>query len=161
MEKPRAHKQARDRRDPCPECDRSFTPRGMAGHRRLAHGVRVSGESSTVVGRTMDRVDSTLELICRMLERLDDRMDRLERRSLSEAELSALSGELEQVLAEIADVQAEYCADPDGSEDREDRRDRCNQELGRLRRRQVELLHHLGQNAPGNGDAGFDLWKVL
>lgn len=163
MQDPQEAGSGRDRKIECPECGVLLSPRGMAGHRRLKHGVASTPKVAPEEG--LVGVRAALEAITGALDRIDRRMTQLEgevpQRSADQGrEIDELRKELDAIVSEIARAKASYKAlgHAEGATDREE----YKKELGRLRRRQAVLLFRMGSEAPGvdptTADSGWGIF---
>lgn len=127
----------RQRKVTCTECGREFSPRGLAGHMRLKHGVQVP--KAPLPSKGPDLAE-TLNAMVSALGRIEARLVELEsgRPGGDHHARSGLTEELRGVLANIDHFREA----PDG-EDAIARAARFRR-LGLLRRRQAELLYELG-----------------
>jgi len=135
----------KDHRTPCPECGELFHPRGLASHRHHRHGTRPTGGRGAILAELARITDA--------LARIEERLEQLEPEGRpNSTEVERKEAELEELLAQIRAVVAERQS-ADGPH-AEERRQACDAELGRLRRRQAELLYWLGPLAPGGRERG-------
>lgn len=159
---PRSSQQSRrNRKVSCPECRAQVSPRGLAGHRRLKHGLAPAPKAEADLGA----VQETLTAITGALDRLDERLEHIEvhNRSRDAAHGEVIDGlrrELDEVVRSITERKARY--DEDGDRDDPERQEAIRRELGRLRRRQAVLLFRMGSEAPGAdpeaAEAGWGLF---
>lgn len=152
-----------DGRVPCPECGRRFQRRGLAAHRRQAHGQRPAPPPSPTA-RLEEPIAALSALVADVtahLTRLDQRIGRIEAALVGDAErrsrardvpsdLDELQAELDEVLAEIKDLVEALGTDlgtevAAPSEAHQPLRGR----LGALRQRQAAILFRMGPSAPG------------
>lgn len=131
---------------PCPDCGRSFHPRGLASHRRQKHG-GAERSHPTPTGSPTEPLLAVLERIEARLARLETRLADLPRGEALEAGPpepdTAMRARLEEVLAQVRAVRAEREAvEGDWAEER---RRACDLELSRLRRDQARLLYELDE----------------
>jgi hypothetical protein len=153
---------------PCPECGGSFSPRGIASHRRLRHGV--ASAAANELGATLTRIAEALERLEARLgpasppppandvpsnaEAIDPPPALPSTLGARATELRILERSLRDVLNEIARVKSEterQIAEWGGhapSEERKALEQTSYQMLGTLRRRQASLLFRL-QEARG------------
>ena len=150
----------------CPECGEGFSPRGIASHRRLRHGVAAAPAGE--IGVTLTR-------IANVLERLDAKLAGEPSSAVGSAtepppalpamaqsrtlEMRILERTLREVLGEIARVKEEterQIAAWGGSATTEEQRilrQTSFLQLGTLRRRQASLLFRLQET---RGDDATD-----
>ncbi|MEZ6013542.1 MAG: hypothetical protein R3F49_00380 [Planctomycetota bacterium] len=146
----------------CPDCGRSFKARGLATHRRQAHGAHVrTARAEAVPGSEVSALLSELLEAVRRIEARTARIEVAVEARLCEASLPAAAGlpgtptpsaplmgrsgrsleaELSEVLREIG-VLTEALADSDSHE--------LRRHLGRLRQQQAGILFRMGGAAPG------------
>jgi hypothetical protein len=153
---------------PCPECGVGFSPRGIAAHRRMRHGV--ASVAANELGTTLTRIAEALERLEARLGPASPPPVAPDPRSDKEAidpppalpsslgaratELRILERSLREVLNEIARVKSDterQIAEWGGRVPTDERRaleQTSYQRLGTLRRRQASLLFRL-QEARG------------
>jgi hypothetical protein len=140
----------------CPECGESFSPRGIATHRRMRHGtapaaVEELGTTLTRIAEVLERLESRLEPAAATKERPAAPPVPLGERA---TDLGVLERGLHDVLNEIARVKTETerqiaaCRARAQSEEQKALEQTSFQMLGNLRRRQASLLFRL-QEARG------------
>jgi len=144
-----------DGRVPCPECGRRFQPRGLAAHRRQAHGERPAPKSE--VDEELHALAGLVAEVTAHLVRMDQRIGRIESALVGEAErrsrareapidVALLQAELETVLGEIRTLSEALVAElPPAPEAAKPMRRR----LGALRQQQAAILFRMGPSAPG------------
>jgi hypothetical protein len=164
----------------CPECGKQFSRRGLAGHRRLAHEVRV--ETRAPAAPTPAASDAELlgaalvGALAPLLERLEGLAERVESallvagprpadagagsRVLAEAEdldgtrlrleLEGVLGAIEREKRELRAIKEEWGGDEPPDEQERLRRERAWRRLGRLRRRQASLIFRIEDLVPGS-----------
>lgn len=144
-----------DGRVPCPECGRCFQPRGLAAHRRQAHGERSAPKRE--VGEGFDVLSGLVAEVTAHLVRMELRIGRIEAALVGDAErrsrarevpsdLSELQTQLDAVLAEIRSLTQELGAElPPAFDAARPMRRR----LGELRQVQAAILFRMGPSAPG------------
>jgi hypothetical protein len=144
-----------DGRVPCPECGRTFQPRGLATHRRQAHGERSAPKQE--VGEGFEVLSSLVAEVTAHLVRMEQRIGRIEAALVGDAErrsrarevppdASELQIELDSVLAEIRTLTewlgTELPPTPEAAWPVRGR-------LGALRQQQASILFRMGPRAPG------------
>lgn len=159
----RSPKERRDRKVRCPECRAELSPRGLAGHLRLKHGVTPAPKAAT--GVDLSAVQETLLAITGALDRMGERLEHIESNNQSRDAahgevVDGLRRELDEVVRSITERKASYTEDGDGEDP--ERQEAIRRELGRLRRRQAVLLFRMGSEAPGAdpeaAEAGWGLF---
>lgn len=139
----------------CPDCGRRFQRRGLATHRRQAHGVAPAASVPRAPLPSLDahddRLVTLLAEVARGLGQLDARIGRVEAALVGQGErrtrareraedVEALTAELHALMAEIQEAKRALAL-----EDTPERR----RGLGALRRRQAMVLFRMGPDAPG------------
>jgi hypothetical protein len=142
-----------DGRTPCPDCGRRFRPRGLATHRRQAHGEHSTQKADVAGG--FEALSGLVAEVTAHLVRMDRRMGLIEAALVGDAERRSrtrevphdvveLQGELDAVLAEIRSLTDALCDEPVPDADQPMRG-----RLGVLRQRQAAILFRMGPSAPG------------
>jgi len=144
-----------DGRTPCPECGRRFQPRGLAAHRRQAHGEHSAPKREVSEG--FEALSGLVAEVTAHLVRMEQRIGRIEAALVGDAErrsrarevpsdLSELQTQLDAVLAEIRTLTEGLCSElPPTPEAARPMRGR----LGALRQQQAAILFRMGPAAPG------------
>ncbi len=158
---PAGESPAADGKLDCPDCGRRFARRGLAAHRRQAHG------AVTARATPVDAEGPVLAALSRLEAELDRRLARIEAALIERAapperragpadaveleELEAVLGEIRAVTDALAalDGPAPLGAPDAFQQGRSARRGALRSELGELRQRQAALLFRLGSAAPG------------
>lgn len=156
----------------CPDCGAAVDPRGLAGHRRLAHGAvgKPGPEAADPEPRASQAVLEGLGSIERSIWRIEARLIHLEARveevageareaalAESESERQRLQRELDHLVQTIAAEKA-AAAEEAARRGRPARTDEellqetaFHQRLGRLNRRRYSLLFRLSEGTKGGG----------